>query len=161
MAAPVIISPPRDSYGPLGANLTLDCEARGNPAPEISWRFVSAKGETVTLPSEKIETKQKRDCGLNISFVPPSRRRPERVHPDARRPGAHDGDRLGADHGAGPGLHRGLPLHCNQHRRTGKGALLPDPFALLLLLNIIIFIISFHVLQVYAMASVGVYKREL
>ena len=50
--APVIISPPRDSYGPLGANLTLDCEARGYPAPEISWRFVSAKGETLTLPSE-------------------------------------------------------------------------------------------------------------
>ena len=47
----MIISPPSDSYGPLGANLTLDCEARGYPAPEISWKFVSAKGETVSLPS--------------------------------------------------------------------------------------------------------------
>jgi len=52
MSAPVIISPPKDSYGPLGANLTLDCEARGYPAPEISWMFLSAKGETVMLPSE-------------------------------------------------------------------------------------------------------------
>ncbi len=50
-SAPVIVSPPKDSYGPLGANLTLDCEARGHPAPEISWRFVSAKGETIALPS--------------------------------------------------------------------------------------------------------------
>ena len=52
VAAPVIVSPPKDSYGPLGANLTLDCEARGFPAPEISWKFVSAKGETTTLPSK-------------------------------------------------------------------------------------------------------------
>jgi len=50
--APTIISPPKDSYGPLGANLTLDCEAKGYPAPEISWMFLSAKGETIMLPSK-------------------------------------------------------------------------------------------------------------
>eukprot|EP00095_Tigriopus_kingsejongensis_P007134 maker-scaffold687_size111633-snap-gene-0.24 protein:Tk07134 transcript:maker-scaffold687_size111633-snap-gene-0.24-mRNA-1 annotation:"insulin-like growth factor-binding protein 7 precursor" len=50
--APVIISPPSDSYGPLGANLTLDCEARGYPAPVITWQFVSVKGETISLPSD-------------------------------------------------------------------------------------------------------------
>ena len=50
--SPVIISPPSDSYGPLGANLTLDCEARGFPAPEITWKLVSAKGETISLPSD-------------------------------------------------------------------------------------------------------------
>ena len=36
--APAIISPPSDTYGPIGANLTLDCEARGYPAPTISWQ---------------------------------------------------------------------------------------------------------------------------
>ena len=46
------MSPPEDSYGALGANLTLACEARGFPAPTITWQFVSAKGETVWLPSE-------------------------------------------------------------------------------------------------------------
>jgi hypothetical protein len=51
--APAIVSPPKDSYGPLGANLTLDCEARGYPAPVITWQFVSAKGETKWLPSKK------------------------------------------------------------------------------------------------------------
>ena len=50
--APTIVSPPEDSYGALGANLTLACEARGFPAPTITWQFVSAKGETVWLPSE-------------------------------------------------------------------------------------------------------------
>jgi len=50
--APVIISPPSDSYGPLGANLTLDCEARGYPAPDITWKFVSSKGETISLPND-------------------------------------------------------------------------------------------------------------
>lgn len=50
--APVIISPPSDSYGALGANLTLDCEARGFPAPVITWQFVSVKGETISLPSD-------------------------------------------------------------------------------------------------------------
>ncbi len=47
---PVIVSPPVDSYGPLGANLTLACEAKGFPAPVITWQFVSAKGETTWLP---------------------------------------------------------------------------------------------------------------
>lgn len=50
--APVIISPPRDSYGPLGANLTLDCEARGYPAPTINWQFSSNEGKTFSLPSD-------------------------------------------------------------------------------------------------------------
>ena len=51
-AAPVIISPPKNSYGPLGANLTLDCEARGFPAPTITWQFVSTEGKTISLPSK-------------------------------------------------------------------------------------------------------------
>lgn len=51
-SAPVIISPPRDSYGPLGANLTLDCEARGYPAPTITWQFNSNEGKTYNLPSK-------------------------------------------------------------------------------------------------------------
>ena len=51
--APVIISAPRDSYGPLGANLTLDCEARGFPAPTITWQFHSNEGKTYNLPSER------------------------------------------------------------------------------------------------------------
>jgi len=50
--APVIISPPKNSYGPLGANLTLDCEARGFPAPTITWQFVSTEGKTISLPSD-------------------------------------------------------------------------------------------------------------
>jgi hypothetical protein len=50
--APVIISPPENSYGPLGANLTLDCEARGFPAPTITWQFVSTEGKTISLPSK-------------------------------------------------------------------------------------------------------------
>eukprot|EP00093_Oithona_nana_P000183 00183.XXX_2084_565_1 [CDS] Oithona nana genome sequencing. len=50
--APVIISRPDDSYGPLGANLTLDCEARGYPAPSITWRFVNTEGKTIALPSD-------------------------------------------------------------------------------------------------------------
>lgn len=50
--APLIISPPEDSYGPLGANLTLDCEARGYPAPTITWQFLSTEGKTISLPSD-------------------------------------------------------------------------------------------------------------
>jgi len=50
--APSIVSPPEDSYGALGANLTLACEAHGFPAPTITWQFVSAKGETVWLPND-------------------------------------------------------------------------------------------------------------
>ena len=53
-SAPVIISPPENSYGPLGANLTLDCEAKGYPAPTITWQFVSTEGKTISLPSEYI-----------------------------------------------------------------------------------------------------------
>jgi len=49
---PVITSPPSDSYGPLGANLTLDCEARGFPAPTITWQFLSTEGKTISLPSD-------------------------------------------------------------------------------------------------------------
>jgi len=49
---PVIMSPPEDSYGPLGANLTLDCEARGFPAPTITWQFLSTEGKTISLPSD-------------------------------------------------------------------------------------------------------------
>jgi len=52
MEAPVIMSPPEDSYGPLGANLTLDCEARGFPAPTITWQFLSTEGKTISLPSD-------------------------------------------------------------------------------------------------------------
>ena len=46
------MSKPDDSYGPLGANLTLDCEARGHPAPTITWRFVNTEGKTIALPSK-------------------------------------------------------------------------------------------------------------
>ena len=52
--APVIMSSPENSYGPLGANLTLDCEARGYPAPTITWQFVSTEGKTISLPSRLI-----------------------------------------------------------------------------------------------------------
>jgi hypothetical protein len=37
----------------LGANLTLDCEARGYPAPTITWQFNSNEGKTYSLPSKK------------------------------------------------------------------------------------------------------------
>ena len=50
----MIISRPDDSYGPLGANLTLDCEARGYPAPSITWRFVNTEGKTIALPSKPL-----------------------------------------------------------------------------------------------------------
>lgn len=42
----------QDTYGPKGANLTLDCEARGFPAPSISWQFETVEGETIFLPSD-------------------------------------------------------------------------------------------------------------
>ena len=42
----------KDTYGPKGANLTLDCEARGFPAPSISWQFETVEGETIFLPSD-------------------------------------------------------------------------------------------------------------
>ena len=45
---PTILSPPEDTYGPMGANLTLDCEARGFPAPIISWQYENVEGETVS-----------------------------------------------------------------------------------------------------------------
>ena len=51
--SPVILSPPKDSYGPLGANLTLDCEAKGFPAPTITWQFLSTEGKTTSLPSKR------------------------------------------------------------------------------------------------------------
>ena len=38
----------QDTYGPMGANLTLDCEARGFPAPIISWQYENVEGETVS-----------------------------------------------------------------------------------------------------------------
>ena len=38
LQAPIIITPPTDTRGHVGANLTLDCEARGFPAPTISWQ---------------------------------------------------------------------------------------------------------------------------
>jgi len=49
---PTIVSPPSDTYGPMGANLTLDCEARGYPAPIISWQYETVEGETIYLPSD-------------------------------------------------------------------------------------------------------------
>ena len=49
---PSIISPPTDTYGPAGANLTLDCEARGYPAPTISWQYENVEGVTILLPSD-------------------------------------------------------------------------------------------------------------
>ena len=48
------MSSPENSYGPLGANLTLDCEARGYPAPTITWQFVSTEGKTISLPSRSM-----------------------------------------------------------------------------------------------------------
>jgi len=50
--APIIMSPPKDTYGPMGANLTLDCEARGFPAPTISWQYDNVEGRTILLPSD-------------------------------------------------------------------------------------------------------------
>jgi len=50
--APAIVSPPTDTYGPIGANLTLDCEARGFPAPTISWQYDNVEGRTILLPSD-------------------------------------------------------------------------------------------------------------
>jgi len=50
--APVIIGPPKDTYGPVGANLTLDCEARGFPAPTIHWQYDNVEGRTIQLPSD-------------------------------------------------------------------------------------------------------------
>jgi len=50
--SPLIISPPIDTYGPLGANLTLDCEARGHPAPTITWQYENEDGDTISLPSD-------------------------------------------------------------------------------------------------------------
>ena len=52
---PTIVSPPSDTYGPMGANLTLDCEARGYPAPIISWQYETVEGETIYLPSDDQE----------------------------------------------------------------------------------------------------------
>lgn len=49
---PVILSPPTDTYGPLGANLTLDCEAKGYPAPTITWQYENVEGDTISLPSD-------------------------------------------------------------------------------------------------------------
>ena len=49
---PTILSPPADTYGPAGANLTLDCEARGYPAPTISWQYENVEGVTILLPSD-------------------------------------------------------------------------------------------------------------
>jgi len=49
---PVIVSPPQDTYGPMGANLTLDCEAKGFPAPIISWQYDNVEGQTISLPSD-------------------------------------------------------------------------------------------------------------
>ncbi|XP_023336082.1 insulin-like growth factor-binding protein-related protein 1 isoform X2 [Eurytemora carolleeae] len=50
--SPVIISPPSDTYGPKGANLTLNCEAKGFPAPIITWQYDSIEGRTISLPSD-------------------------------------------------------------------------------------------------------------
>lgn len=49
---PTIVSPPEDTYGPTGANLTLDCEARGFPAPAITWQYENTEGRTWQLPSD-------------------------------------------------------------------------------------------------------------
>lgn len=49
---PVIVSPPVDTYGPMGANLTLDCEAKGFPAPIITWQYDNIEGKTISLPSD-------------------------------------------------------------------------------------------------------------
>jgi len=50
--APIIISPPTDTRGHVGSNLTLACEARGFPAPTISWQYDTLEGRTVLLPSD-------------------------------------------------------------------------------------------------------------
>jgi len=50
--APIIISPPVDTRGHVGANLTLDCEARGFPAPTISWQYDNVEGVTILLPAD-------------------------------------------------------------------------------------------------------------
>merc|ERR1711971_614759 len=50
--APIIISPPTDTRGHVGANLTLDCEARGFPAPTISWQCDNVEGVTILLPAD-------------------------------------------------------------------------------------------------------------
>ena len=67
--APVIISAPENSYGPLGANLTLDCEARGFPAPTITWQFVSTEGKTISLPSKYTATIQKCSKKLHCQLI--------------------------------------------------------------------------------------------
>jgi len=50
--SPVIVTPPTDTFGPKGANLTLDCEARGFPAPDITWQYENMEGNTISLPSD-------------------------------------------------------------------------------------------------------------
>jgi len=50
--SPIIVTPPTDTFGPKGANLTLDCEARGFPAPDITWQYDNIEGETISLPSD-------------------------------------------------------------------------------------------------------------
>ena len=49
---PTIVGPPSDTYGPQGANISLDCEARGFPAPIITWQYENVDGDTVYLPSD-------------------------------------------------------------------------------------------------------------
>ena len=60
---PTIISPPEDTYGPTGANLTLDCEARGFPAPAITWQYENTEGRTWQLPSDD------QDISIQVIFL--------------------------------------------------------------------------------------------
>jgi len=50
--APTILSPPSDTYGASGENLTLSCEARGHPAPTVTWQYENVEGDTISLPSD-------------------------------------------------------------------------------------------------------------
>ena len=113
------MSSPENSYGPLGANLTLDCEARGYPAPTITWQFVSTEGKTISLPSRSMLWATNHDLiqlnsGNNFHLNIFCRWWSACCDSDARGAWAIDGDWLDANHVLRSKLHRNLSLHCNE-----------------------------------------------
>jgi len=52
ISPPIIVTPPFDTFAPIGHNITLDCEAKGFPAPVISWQYETISGDSISLPSD-------------------------------------------------------------------------------------------------------------
>ena len=83
-APPKVSVPPTDVRTRLGANVEMQCQVTGSPAPNITWFKVGQEGELATGERLKIVASDESEGGYyctasSSTFFPPASSRPARL----------------------------------------------------------------------------------